>query len=80
MLYVMVHDIENNPDQKSKCAYECNYIMKHVDITGNLLHDNLACSYVCMNSHEIYKKLFETMYVTQIGNKMQNNCKAEMCR
>ena len=43
MFYVKVQDIKNNPDQKSKCAFECNYIMKHVDITGNLFHDNLSC-------------------------------------
>ena len=42
MLYVKVQDIDNNPDKKLECAYECNYIMKHVDI-GNLLHDNLSC-------------------------------------
>ena len=35
---------------------------------------------VCMNSNQVYKKLFETMYITEIGNKMQNNCKAEMFR
>ena len=28
---------------KSKCAYECNYIMKHVDVTGNLLHYDHSC-------------------------------------
>ena len=33
-----------------------------------------------MKSNEVYKKLFETMYVTEIGNKMQNNYKAEMFR
>ena len=54
---------------KSECAYECNYIMKHVDITGHILHDDLSCWYVCMNSNGIYKKLFETMYITEIGNK-----------
>ena len=54
--------------------------MKHVDITGNLLHGNMSCWYVCMNSHEVYKKLFERMCITQIGNKMQHNCKAEGCR
>ena len=43
---------------KIKMYYECNYIMKHVDITGNLLHDNLCCWYVCMNSHEVYKSCF----------------------
>ena len=42
MLYVNVQDIKNNADQKSECAYECNYIMKDIDI-GNLLHDNLSC-------------------------------------
>ena len=42
-LYVKVQDIENNPDQRSECTYECNYIMKHVEITRNLLHDNLSC-------------------------------------
>ena len=43
LLYVKVQDIKNNPDKMSKCAYDCNFIMKHVDITGNLLHDNLSC-------------------------------------
>ena len=42
LLYVKVQDIKNNADQKSECAYECNYIMKDIDI-GNLLHDNLSC-------------------------------------
>ena len=55
MLYVKVWDIKNNPDQKSECAYECNYIMKHDDITRNPLHDNMSCRYVCINSHEVYK-------------------------
>ena len=41
MLYVKVKDIKNNPHQKSKSPYECNYIMEHVDIR-NLLHDNLS--------------------------------------
>ena len=50
------------------------------DMNANLLHDNLSCWYVCMNSHEIHKKLFETMYITQIQNKIQNMSKAEMCR
>ena len=72
--------MENNPDQKSKCSYECHYIVKHIDINANLLHDNLSCWYVCMNWHEVHKKLFETMYITQIGNKIQNTSKAEMCR
>ena len=26
------NNIKDNPDQKSKCAYEGHYIMKHVDI------------------------------------------------
>ena len=55
---------------KSECAYEHNYIKKHVDTTGNLLHDDLSCWYVCMKSNKVYKKVFETMYVTEIGNKM----------
>ena len=29
--------MENNPDQKSKSAYVCLYIMKHLDISANLL-------------------------------------------
>ena len=40
---------------KSKCTYELDYIMKHVDVTGNLLHYVLSCLYVCMKSNEIYK-------------------------
>ena len=32
MLYIKVQNIKNNPDEKSKCTYEYNYIMKHVDI------------------------------------------------
>ena len=72
--------MENNPDQKSKSAYVCHYIIKHFDITANLLHDNLSCWYICMNEHEVYQTLCDTMYITQIGNKMQNNSKAEMCR
>ena len=40
---------------KSKCAYEPNYIMKHVDVMGNLLHYDLSCWYVCMKSNEVYK-------------------------
>ena len=35
--------MENNPNQKSESAYVCHYFMKHVDITANLLHDNLPC-------------------------------------
>ena len=35
--------MENNPDQKSKSSYVCHYIMKHLDITANLLCDNLSC-------------------------------------
>ena len=60
---------------KSKWAYEPNYIMKHVDVTGILLHYDLSCWYVCMKSNEVDKMYFETIYVTEIGNKMQNNCK-----
>ena len=40
MLYVKVQDIKNNPDQKSKCGYEFNYIMKHVDIWDNVYNRN----------------------------------------
>ena len=40
---------------KSKCAYKPNYIMKHVDVTGNLLHYDLPFCYVCMKSNEVYK-------------------------
>ena len=38
---------------KSKCEYEPNCIMKHVDVTGNLLHCDLSCWYVCMKSNEV---------------------------
>ena len=40
---------------KSECAYESNYIMKHVDVTGNPLHYDLSWWYVCMKSNEVYK-------------------------
>ena len=40
MLYVKVQNIKNNPLQKSKCAYEGNYIMKHVDIWDNVYNRN----------------------------------------
>ena len=40
---------------KSKCAYEPNYIMKHVDVTVNLLYDNLSCWYVFMKLNDVYK-------------------------
>ena len=39
-LYVKVQNIKNNPDQKSKCVYEGNYIMKHVDIWDNVYKTN----------------------------------------
>ena len=63
LLYVVCKDIgyQGQSWSKSGCAYECNYIMKHVDITGNLFHDDLSCWYVCMKSNEVYKKFFETM-------------------
>ena len=56
--------MENNLDQKSKSASVCHYIMKHLDITANLLDDNLSCRYICMNEHEVYQKLCDTMYIT----------------
>ena len=34
--------MENNPDQKAECSYECHYIMKRIYITTDLLHDNLS--------------------------------------
>ena len=40
MLYVKVQNIKNNPDPKSKYAYEGNYIMKHVDIWDNVCNRN----------------------------------------
>ena len=40
MLYIKLQNIKNNPDQKSKCAYEGNYIMKHVDIWDNVYNRN----------------------------------------
>ena len=45
LLYVVCKGIgyQEQSLSKSKCAYECHYIMKHVDIAGNLLHDNLSC-------------------------------------
>ena len=61
---------------KSKCEYQPNYIMKHVDVSVNLLHENLDCWYVFMKWNDVYKMSFDTMYVTVIGNKMQNYCKA----
>ena len=79
-LYVIYKGIGYGEQSWSKSAYVCHYIMKHLDIIANLLHDNLSCLYICMNEHEVYKKLCYTMYITQIGNKMQNNSKAEMCR
>ena len=45
--------------------------MNHVDVTVNLLHDNLYCWYVFMKWHDVYKMLFDTIYVTVIGHKWQ---------
>ena len=55
LLYVICKMIgyQNNPDQKSKCAYACHYIMKQVDIMRNLLRDNMSSWYVCMSLHEV---------------------------
>ena len=53
--------MENNPHQKSKYSYECHCMMKYINLNANLLHDNLSCYYVSINSHKIHKKLFETM-------------------
>ena len=58
--------MENSPHQKSKYSYECHYIMKYININAKLLHDNLSCEYVSIHSHEIHKKLFETIYITQM--------------
>ena len=43
--------------QKSKYSYQCHNIMKDININTNLLHDNLPCSYVSINSSEIHKKI-----------------------
>ena len=40
---------------KSKCAYESYYIIKHVDVAVNLLHDNLSCWYVYMKWNDVYQ-------------------------
>ena len=66
----------NNPDQKQNVHMNVATSWNMLMLLENILHDDLSCWYVCMKSNEVYKKWFETMYVTEIGNKMQNNCKA----
>ena len=61
--------MENNPHQKSKYSYECHYMMKDINMNANLLYDNLSCKYVSINSNEIHKNLFETMYIIQMHKK-----------
>ena len=64
--------MDNNPHQKSKSAYVCHYIMKHLDITANLLHDNLSCWYICMNEHEVYIKSCVTQCTK---HELETKCK-----
>ena len=45
--------------------------MKHVYITRNLLHENLSCCYLCVNSHEVYKSCLRQC----IQQELETKCK-----
>ena len=55
-------------------------MMKDMNINEQLLHDHLSCSYASRNLHEIHKKLCQTIYITDMANKIQNICISDMYR
>ena len=44
-----VYNTENNSHQKGKYSYECQYMMKDMNINEQLLHDHLSCSCASIN-------------------------------
>ena len=64
-----VYNTEDNSHQKWKYPYECQYMMKDMNINEQFLHDYLSCPYASRNWHEIHKKLCQTIYITQMEKK-----------
>ena len=44
-----VYNTDNNSHAKLKYAYECQYMMKDININEKLLHDHVSCSYTSRN-------------------------------
>ena len=46
-----VYNTNNNSHGKLKYPYECQYMIKDININEQLLYDHMTCSYASSNSH-----------------------------
>ena len=55
-MYVKIKDINGYHDQHQNVHSNLTTMIKHVDFTVNLFHDNFDCWYVFIQWYDVYKR------------------------